>query len=135
VTSSAALAAILLRPLALVAHWVVPSVFGAAYSGVVPLMWIMTPGAICLACNQAAGDLLRGTNLPIVVARAEGVAVVFTVVLLVALLPFIGVYSAAIASTVAYAVALFVMLNHLRVPSHAHSKGRRAAHGRTRLES
>jgi O-antigen/teichoic acid export membrane protein len=135
VISSAALAAGLLCPLALVAYWAVPLVFGTAYNGVVPLLWIMTPGAICLACNQVVGDLLRGRKLPIVVARAEGVAVVFTVVLLFALLPFIGVYSAAIASTVAYAVALFVMLRHLRGPYRAHGKDRRAAHGRPRMES
>jgi O-antigen/teichoic acid export membrane protein len=135
VISSAVLAAGLLCPLALVAYWVVPLVFGGAYSGVVPLLWIMTPGAVCLACNQVVGDLLRGRKLPIVVARAEGVAVVFTVVLLFALLPFIGVYSAAIASTVAYAVALFVMLRHVRAPSRDHSKDRRVARHRARMES
>ena len=49
-----------------------------------------------------------------VVARAEGLAAVFTVILLVALLPVAGVYGAAIASTVAYGVALVVMLLCLR---------------------
>ena len=38
----------------------------------------------------------------------------FTVALLVALLPVVGVYGAAIASTVAYGVALAVMLLSLR---------------------
>lgn len=48
------------------------------------------------------------------VARAEGLAAVFTVVLLVALLPVAGVYGAAIASAVAYGVALVMMLLSLR---------------------
>ncbi len=126
VLGAAALATGFLCPLALGAYWLVPMVFGAGYRGVVPLLWIMTPGAIWLACNQVVGDVLRGRKLPIVVARAEGIAVVFTIVLLFAMLPFIGVYSAAIASTIAYAVALMVMLRHVWVPSRI--SARRARH-------
>ena len=47
---------------------------------------------------------------PIFVAWAQGLAAVFTVVLLFALLPVVGVAGAAIASTVAYGVALAAML-------------------------
>jgi O-antigen/teichoic acid export membrane protein len=60
------------------------------------------------------GDLLRGKGQPGVVAWAQGLAAVFTVVLLLALLPFVGVYGAAIASTIAYGVALAAMLRRLR---------------------
>ena len=120
VLGSAGLATGMLIPLALVAHWLVPLVFGASYSGTVPLLWILTPGAVFLACGQVVGDLLRGRNRPIVVAWAEGLAAVFTVALLFALLPFVGVYAAAIASTVAYGVALAVMIRCLwRLPGPA----------------
>jgi O-antigen/teichoic acid export membrane protein len=120
VLGSAGLATGMLIPLALVASWLVPLVFGAKYSGAVPLLWILTPGAVFLACGQVVGDLLRGRNRPIVVARAQGLAAIFTVGLLFTLLPFVGVYAAAIASTVSYGVALAVMIRCLwRLPDAA----------------
>jgi O-antigen/teichoic acid export membrane protein len=124
VVASAGIAAAMLVPLALVAYWLVPFVFGPGYRGAVPLLWILTPGAIFLCCGQVVGDLLRGRNHPAVVAWAQGLAAVFTVALLVALLPVVGVYGAAIASTVAYGAALAVMLHSLRhLPRHARGAG------------
>jgi O-antigen/teichoic acid export membrane protein len=124
VLGSAAVAAGMLVPLALVAYWLVPLVFGAGYRGAVPLLWILTPGAVFLACGQVVGDLLRGRNHPDVVAWAEGLAAVFTVALLIALLPVVGVSAAAIASTVAYGIALAMMLRSLwRLPRHARGRG------------
>ncbi len=120
VAGSAGLAASMLVPLAITAPWLVPLVFGAAYRGAVPLMWILTPGAVFLACGQVVGDLLRGRRQPGAVAWAQGAAAIFTVVLLFALLPLVGVSAAAIASTVAYGVALAAMLRRLRrLPTHA----------------
>jgi O-antigen/teichoic acid export membrane protein len=126
VIGSAGVAAGILVPLAAVAYWLVPLVFGAAYRGAVPLLWILTPGAVFLACGQVVGDLLRGRSQPGAVAWAEGLAAIFTVALLVALLPVVGVYGAPIASTVAYGVALAVMLRRLsRRPRHARGSGPR----------
>jgi O-antigen/teichoic acid export membrane protein len=117
VLGSAVLAAAMLVPLGAVAFWLVPFVFGAGYRGAVPLLWILAPGAVFLACGQVTGDLLRGGNRQIVVAWAQGMAAVFTVVLLIVLLPLVGVYGAAIASTVAYGFALAAMLRCLwRLP-------------------
>jgi O-antigen/teichoic acid export membrane protein len=113
VLASAGVAAAILVPLAAGAYWLVPLVFGQAYLGAAPLLWVLAPGAVFLACGQVAGDLLRGRNRPIVVAWAQGVAAVFTVALLVALLPLVGVYGAAIASTVSYGIALAAMLRSL----------------------
>ena len=125
IVASAGIAAAMLVPLAVVAYWLIPFLFGAGYRGAVPLLWILTPGAVFLACGQVVGDLLRGRNYPAVVAWAQGLAAIFTVVLLIALLPIIGVYGAAIASTVAYGVALAAMLRSLRhLPPHARPTGR-----------
>ena len=144
VLSSAGLAAGILVPMALVAYWLVPLVFGKGYAGAVPLLWILTPGSIFLACSQVVGDLLRGRKQPIVVAWAQGFAAIFTLVLLFALLPVVGVYAAAIASTVAYGAALAVMLRLLRRPPRVAGKHRRpmlrsepsrAAHSRHALRS
>lgn len=124
VLGSAGLAAAMLVPLAAVAYWMIPLVFGANYRGAVPLLWILSPGAIFLACGQVVGDLLRGRNHPTVVAWAQGLAAVFTVVMLLALLPLIGVAGAAVASTVAYGIALAAMLRSLwRLPRHARGRG------------
>jgi O-antigen/teichoic acid export membrane protein len=137
VTGSIGLAAALLLPLAAVAYWLVPFIFGAAYRGAVPLLWILAPGAAFLACGQVVGDMLRGAGQISVVAWAEGLAAVCTVVLLLALLPLVGVYGAAIASTFSYGVAFVVMVRRLwRLPRHARGRGprppaplrRRAAH-------
>jgi O-antigen/teichoic acid export membrane protein len=126
VLCSAGVTAALLVPFAAVAYWLVPLVFGASYRGAVPMLWILTPGAIFLACGQVTGDLLRGRNRPIVVAWSQGLAAVFTVALLIALLPLVGVYGAAIASTVAYGVALAAMLRCLwRLPHAAEGDGPR----------
>jgi O-antigen/teichoic acid export membrane protein len=111
---SACLTAAALVPLDLVAPWLIPRVFGPGYAGVVPLLWILTPAGVFLACNQVTADMLRGRKRPQVVARAQGLAAVFTVILLVVLLPVAGVYGAAIASAVAYGVALAMMLLSLR---------------------
>jgi O-antigen/teichoic acid export membrane protein len=120
VLGSAGLATAMLVPLAAVAYWVVPLVFGVGYRDAVPLLWILAPGAVFLACGQVTGDLLRGRNRPIVVAWAQGLAAVFTVILLIVLLPLVGVYGAAIASTIAYGFALAVMLRCLwRLPQPA----------------
>jgi O-antigen/teichoic acid export membrane protein len=120
---SAGLAAAVMVPLAGISYWLVPLAFGPAYSGAVPLLWVLTPGAIFLACSQVTGDLLRGRHHQTVVAWAQGIAAIFTVVLLLALLPLVGVYGAAIASTVSYGVALAIMLHRLsrlsRQPPHA----------------
>jgi O-antigen/teichoic acid export membrane protein len=122
--SSAGLAAAMLVPLALVAYWLVPLVFGAGYAAAVPLLWILTPGAIFLACGQVTGDLLRGRNHPSVVAWAQGLAAVSTVVLLILLLPVVGVAGAAIASTVSYGIAFAVMFRSLqKLPRHARGSG------------
>jgi len=116
VLASACVASAILFPVAAVAHWLVPLVFGPGYRGVVPLLWLLAPGGVFLACGQVAGDLLRGLGRPGLVAAAQGLAVVFTVTLLIMLLPVAGVAGAAIASTVAYGVALAAMTRALWLP-------------------
>jgi O-antigen/teichoic acid export membrane protein len=117
VVTSALVASAIMLPIAVSSYWVIPLVFGPAYRGAVPLLWLLTPGAVFLACGQVVGDLLRGRNRPGLVAAAQGLAAVFTVILLIALLPVVGVAAAAIATSVAYGVALAVLISYLwRLP-------------------
>ena len=122
VLAAASVAVAVLIPLAAVSYWLVPAIFGAAYRGSVPLLWIMIPGSVFLACAQVTGDLLRGRGHPGVVAWAQGIAVMLTLFLIIALLPLVGIYGAAIASTVSYGAALSIMLRRLsHLPDHAGS--------------
>jgi O-antigen/teichoic acid export membrane protein len=117
VLTSALFATAVMLFLAVTGTWLIPLVFGAGYRGAVPLLWLLTPAGVFLSCGQVAGDLLRGLGRPNAVAAAQGVAAVFTVILLVALLPVLGVAAAAIATSVAYGVALLVMIRLLwRLP-------------------
>jgi O-antigen/teichoic acid export membrane protein len=126
VLSSAGIAAAIMLPLAAGAYWLVPLIYGNPYRGAVPLLWILAPGSVFLASGQVVGDLLRGRSHPSMVAWAQGLAAVFTVVMLIVLLPVVGVYGAAIASTVAYGVAFVAMLHRLwRLPRHARGSGPR----------
>ncbi len=113
ILASAGTASAMLLPVAVAAGWLVPLVFGQGYRDAVPLIWLLTPGGVFLACNQVAADLLRGLGRPGLVAAAEGFATVFTLTLLFALLPVLGVAAAAIASTIAYGVALGAMIRAL----------------------
>jgi O-antigen/teichoic acid export membrane protein len=124
VLSSAVMAVAIMAPIAVSSYWVIPLVFGPAYRGAVPLLWILAPGGVFMASSQVAGDLLRGRDRPGLVAVAQGLAAVFTVVLLIVLLPSMGVAAAAIASTVAYGVALAVMVHCLwRLPRGGQATG------------
>ncbi len=128
VLASALVASVIMLAVAVSGYWLIPLVFGPGYRGAAPLLWLLAPGGVFLACGQVAGDLLRGLNRPGLVATAQGVAAVFTVILLIVLLPSMGVAAAAIATSVAYGVALIVMLRclwrPLRVdqPASRHSK-------------
>jgi O-antigen/teichoic acid export membrane protein len=114
IAGSACVATVMLAALALAAPWLIPHVFGPRYAAAVPLLWILAPSGVFMACNQVTADVLRGRKHPLAVARAQGLAAVFTVALLATLVPLVGVYGAAIASTVAYGVALVMMLLSLR---------------------
>lgn len=125
VAVSAGIAGIILLPIAATAWWLIPAVFGPGYQGVVPLLWLLVPGGLFLAGGQVAGDMLRGSNRSGLVAIAQGFAAVFTVILLVTLLPEVGVAAAAIASTTAYGIALALMIRWLRRPPAKTSLGER----------
>ncbi len=112
----AGIASAILLPIAASASWLIPAVFGPDYRGAVPLLWILTPGGIFLACGQVVGDMLRGLGRPGLVAMAQGLTATCTVILLVALLPAAGVAAAAIASTIGYGTALALMIRWLRRP-------------------
>ncbi len=113
IAGSAGIAAGLLLPLGAVAYWTIPLIFGQAFRGAVPLLWLMIPGAVFSACGQVTADLLRGSSKLPAVALAQGSAAIVLVALTIALLPFTGVKGCAIAYTVSYGIALIMLLRSL----------------------
>lgn len=102
--------------LALSSPWVLPALFGHAYSASVPLVWTLAAGGVFLGASRVAGDLLRGRGQPLMVALGQGVGAVLTVALLLTLLPVWGLQGAAIASSAAYLVTFVVLVLALRRP-------------------
>jgi len=130
VAIAAGVASAILLPLAASAYWLIPAVFGPAYRGAVPLLWVLAPGGVFLACGQVVGDLLRGLGRPGQVAVAQGLTALCAVVLLVALLPVAGVMGAAIASTIGYGMALALMFRWLLEPPRSNRARHRRGRGR-----
>jgi O-antigen/teichoic acid export membrane protein len=114
ILSSAGAGVALMLPLAASATWLLPAVFGTAFRDAVPLVWLLAPNGVFVACGQVCGDLLRGHGRPLAVARAQGAAAVVAILLMSALLPALGVAGAAIASSTAAGVALLLMIRTLR---------------------
>lgn len=112
--SSAGMSLAFMLVLASSASWLVPTLFGPSYAEAVTLIWLLAPGGVFLACGQVCGDLLRGYGRPMAVARAQWVAAITTVALLVVLLPLVGAAGAAIASSTSYGLALILMVLSLR---------------------
>jgi O-antigen/teichoic acid export membrane protein len=113
VLASFGLSAALMLPLAVGCYWLIPIFFGADYRAAIPILWILAPGTVFLTSGQVAGDLLRGRHQPRVAAWAQSLALVCMVAVLFVLLPVMGIYGAAVASTVAYGIADGIMLYRL----------------------
>lgn len=108
---SAAGAASLL--IALLAPLAVPRLFGAEFDSSVRCVWLLAPGAVCLALNRVLSDILRGRGRPLRVSGAEAAGAIVTAILLPGLVPTFGIFGAAAASSAAYATILVVMLRSL----------------------
>ena len=121
---SAVIATTLMLALAGAAGWLVPTIFGSDFRDAVPLIWLMAPGGVFVACAQVCRDLLFGRGRPLAVARAQVYSAAAMAVLLALLLPPLGVAGAALASSLAPALAVGLMIGALRrlsrLPDRAH---------------
>lgn len=114
VLASIATGVILMLPLALLASWAVPAVFGTGYRDAVPLVWLLAPGGVFFASTQVCSDLLLGYGRPLAVAWAQGAASVVTIGVMAVLLPTAGASGVAIASSVGAATSFLLMMRALR---------------------
>jgi O-antigen/teichoic acid export membrane protein len=95
---------LLMLPIAVFAHWYVPLIFGKRYHDAILLVWLLAPGGVFLAAGQVMGDVLRGLNRPIDVAKGQAVSAAFTVVGLAIAIPLWGSRGAAVTSSIAYGI-------------------------------
>jgi O-antigen/teichoic acid export membrane protein len=108
-----AAAAAVMVPLALLANWVIPFLFGSEFRGAVIPLLILAPGTILWVVNQVLADILRGHGQPFVPAIAEGIAALITVSLLLILVPRFGIRGAAFVSAIAYGAATVYLMRRL----------------------
>jgi O-antigen/teichoic acid export membrane protein len=118
IAGSFAAAFVFMSILAISAPWGVPAIYGNDYQSAVVLAWILAPGGVLLASNQVMADMLSASGRPLLVARAQLIGIVITVVLVAVLIPRAGVRGAAVASSLAAACTfVFLLASSLRRPT------------------
>lgn len=100
-----------------VSPWMIPLLFGSAFSRAAEVVWILAAGGLFLASGSVMGDLLRGRGQPLAVAAAQGIGAIVTVTLLLILLPIWGIRGAAVASSAAYLATFIVLWIEMRRPN------------------
>ncbi|OFW40104.1 MAG: hypothetical protein A3F70_03715 [Acidobacteria bacterium RIFCSPLOWO2_12_FULL_67_14] len=82
--------------------FVIPLLFGEAFSSAVPLALLLVPAVTVLGMNEILSTGFHGSGRPEVVSVSQAVGLVVTVAALAALLPRYGAYGAAVASLLSY---------------------------------
>jgi O-antigen/teichoic acid export membrane protein len=88
--------------LAVAAPWVVPTLYGRAFRGSVPMLWWLGPGVVALAISRPAGALLLRVDEPMKLSILVMAAAAMNVGLNVLLIPRYRGIGASIASSVTY---------------------------------
>lgn len=96
----------------------IPLVFGAEFSGATWVAEILLIGSLLIGARDVLSGGANALGDPWLGSKAQLWAMAATIVLLCALLPVIGIIGAATASTVAYAIQLWIIVRGLRI-SHA----------------
>lgn len=100
--------------LATVLPWAIPLVFGASFQDAILPSEILVLGAVFIGAKDVLSAGAQALGDPWLSSRADMIALVVTVVLLLILLPTLGLVGAAIATTTAYGTALLLMVHGLR---------------------
>lgn len=103
-----------LVPLALLAAWVVPWVFGEEFSASITPLLLLLPGAFAADVNKVVTTALSNFDRPENGSKAQVASAITTVIGLAVLLGPFGIIGAAITSSASYTVALVVALWYWR---------------------
>jgi len=93
---------------AFLATWLVPVVYGPAFSDAIALTWWLVPAVVALALAALLGDLLRARGLPGAVALVQWVGLLATTVAILLLVPMLGVGGAALAMALGQGLAVMM---------------------------
>ncbi|MCA9886948.1 MAG: oligosaccharide flippase family protein [Anaerolineae bacterium] len=86
-----------------------PLIYGADFAPAVPICLLLVLGSLFWDAKLLLAGGAQIINKPTYGSIAEGIAVVFTIVLLAFLIPTLGITGAAITSLVAYAISAFYL--------------------------
>ncbi len=100
--------------LAAVAPVLVPLVYGGRFAAALPALWLLLPGIVLWSASMILGGGLQAANRPGLASVAHLVAMVVTVVGLLATVPRFGIEGAAVTSSIAYGVAFALSFMFLR---------------------
>lgn len=101
--------------LVLVNPWLIPLIYGPAYRPSIIPAQILTIAAVIVGIAVCWSSSLRGLGHPIIPAKAEFIALFFTLIGLLLTLPTFGILGASWTSLAAYTVSTAYMLVHLRI--------------------
>jgi O-antigen/teichoic acid export membrane protein len=90
--------------------FLVPVVFGADFSGAVPMLLILLVASVCAVGVQILTSIVTAGGDPAATARAQGVGLAITIPGLVFLLPSFGGIGAAWISLASYTASLIIVL-------------------------
>jgi len=97
--------------MAVLAPVLIPPIFGQAFEDSVQALWLLLPGTVALAGSKVLTSYIFSQGRPLVNTAITGVGLVVTIAADLALIPWLGVNGAAVASSLAYithlAAALF----------------------------
>lgn len=86
-------------------------VFGSEYGAAVKPAIVLVAAALVLGAKEVVAGGVQGLGIPWIASRAEIAGGVTTAIALLALLPTLGIFGAAIASLLAYGTQLLVVLS------------------------
>ena len=94
------------------AWWLIGILFGPPYQDAVVSLWLLLPGVWCLSLQVILANDLAGRDYPAFLAGMWLTVLVVNVGLNVLWLPRLGIAGAAASSSVAYALALWLLVRY-----------------------
>lgn len=91
----------------------IPLVYTQSFSQSILPAEILVGGTMLLAFGEILKASFQGAGRPIILAKAEIISLVVTIVGLILLLPWLGIVGAAIVSVLAYGTSLAYLLGHV----------------------
>jgi len=102
--------------------FLLPWVYGAAFSDATVLLLILLPGVYLIGLESVLVQHFNALGLPPAIPIYWLITLVLNLVLVFALVPRFGAYGAAIASTVSYALIFLLVAFHFQSTTLSHKK-------------